>query len=100
MLLEKACYHFGHDYMIVDKYEEVLPFPDNFNPGFDVPESQTIYSCECKNCGCQTSFPNKIINNFRINQDRIDLYSDDVERLKMSNSQFGKNQRLLMPSEY
>ncbi len=99
-LLEKACYHFGHDYMIVDKSEEVLPFPSNFNPEFDVPESQTIYSCECKNCGCQTSFHNKIVNNFRINQDRIDSYSNDIEKLKTSNSQFGKKQRLLMPSEY
>ena len=94
-LLEKACYHFGHDYKIVDKYEEVLPFPANFNPEFDVPESQTIYTCECKNCGCHASFPNKVVKTFDIDQDTIDSYSDDVERLKMSNSQFRKRQRLL-----
>ena len=99
-LLEKACYHFGHDYMIIDRSEEILPFQANFNPEFYAPERQTIYSCKCKNCGCQTSFPNKIVNNFRINQDRIDSYSDDVERLKTSNSQFRNKQRLLTPLEY
>ncbi|MBE6159261.1 MAG: hypothetical protein E7159_05505 [Firmicutes bacterium] len=98
-LLEKACRHFGHDYKVVSKKEEILPFPDRYSE-FYVPERQNVYSCECKNCGCQTAFPNKVVNRFKIDQDGIDSYSEDVEYLKLYSSHFGKKQRLLTPSEY
>jgi hypothetical protein len=97
LLLTQACIQFGHDYEIIDETEEPLQFPNDFNPLSDVPEKQTVYKCKCKNCGEHNIFVNKVVKCFELNQENIDRYSSEIQRLSKEDSYIENKRYLLTP---